>query len=179
MTQRNPKQCKRWVIKIGSALVTDDGRGLNHSAIQSWAEQFATLCSQGYELILVTSGAVAEGMARLKLKTRPHTLHELQAAAAVGQMGLIRAYEQKLLEHSIHCAQVLLTHEDLRDRSGLIVETDAEREDATLVGVCFGGVVPDGDLGGVAAGCEPVGQEEDHRERAVGHRRRLDPILRP
>ena len=116
MTQRNPKQCKRWVIKIGSALVTDDGRGLNHSAIQSWAEQFATLCSQGYELILVTSGAVAEGMARLKLKTRPHTLHELQAAAAVGQMGLIRAYEQKLLEHSIHCAQVLLTHEDLRDR---------------------------------------------------------------
>ena len=111
---------KRWVVKIGSSLITNDGQGLNLSAIKGWMDEFAQLCKQGYELILVSSGAVAEGMARLGWQHRPHTLHELQAAAAVGQMGLIQAYEQFLQQHDLHSAQVLLTHEDLHDRQRYI-----------------------------------------------------------
>ncbi len=114
------RKVKRWVIKIGSSLITNDGQGLNLPAIQSWMQEFAELRQQGYELILVSSGAVAEGMARLGWKQRPRTLHELQAAAAVGQMGLIQAYEKFLQQHSLHSAQVLLTHEDLRDRQRYI-----------------------------------------------------------
>ena len=110
----------RWVIKIGSSLVTNDGQGLNQAAIRSWMQEFATLCERGYELILVSSGAVAEGMSRLGWQQRPHALHELQAAAAVGQMGLVQAYEKSLQEHGLHSAQVLLTHEDLRDRNRYI-----------------------------------------------------------
>ncbi len=110
----------RWVVKIGSSLITSDGQGLNLPAIRKWMNEFAKLRQRGYELILVSSGAVAEGMARLGWQQRPHTLHELQAAAAIGQMGLIQAYEQYLQQHDLHSAQVLLTHEDLRDRQRYI-----------------------------------------------------------
>ncbi|MFK8027462.1 MAG: glutamate 5-kinase [Gammaproteobacteria bacterium] len=116
----NTQQAKRWVIKIGSSLITNDGQGLNLSAIKAWMNDFAELRKQGYELILVSSGAVAEGMARLGWTQRPRTLHELQAAAAIGQMGLVQAYEKFLQEHDLHSAQVLLTHEDLRDRQRYI-----------------------------------------------------------
>lgn len=114
------KQSKRWVVKIGSSLITDDGQGLNLSSIKAWMKEFAELRKQNYELILVSSGAVAEGMARLGWTQRPRTLHELQAAAAIGQMGLVQAYEQFLQKHGLHSAQVLLTHEDLRDRQRYI-----------------------------------------------------------
>lgn len=107
---------RRWVIKIGSSLITDEGRGLNTRAIQSWVEQIASLRSAGKEVVLVSSGAVAEGMARIGWKKRPHALHELQAAAALGQMGLIQHFESCFKTHQIHTAQVLLTHEDLGNR---------------------------------------------------------------
>lgn len=106
----------RWVIKIGSSLITNDGQGLNHQAIQSWAKQIAKLRDDGKEILLVSSGAVAEGMARIGWTQRPHALHELQAAAALGQMGLIQHFESCFKKHGIHTAQVLLTHEDLSDR---------------------------------------------------------------
>lgn len=105
-----------WVIKIGSAMITADGRGLDLEAIGSWAEQMATLHGQGKQCLLVSSGAVAAGMQRLGIKQRPHALHELQAAAAVGQMGLVQAYESQFQRHGIRTAQVLLTHEDAADR---------------------------------------------------------------
>ena len=111
---------RRWVIKIGSSLVTNDGQGLNLTAIENWIQEIADLHTQGYELILVSSGAVAEGMSRLGWTQRPHSLHELQAAAAVGQMGLVQAYEHNLQKYDLHSAQVLLTHEDLRDRNRYI-----------------------------------------------------------
>lgn len=107
---------QRWVIKIGSSLITNDGQGLNLEAIQAWIQDFAELRRQNIELILVSSGAVVEGMARLGWSQRPNTLHELQAAAAIGQMGLIQAYEKHLQVHGLHSAQVLLTHDDLRNR---------------------------------------------------------------
>jgi len=107
---------KRWVIKIGSSLVTDDGRGLDAVAIKSWGEQIAKLRKQGKEILLVSSGAVAEGMVRLNWKTRPDALHDLQAAAAVGQMGLVQTYESCFKNHDILSAQILLTHDDLSDR---------------------------------------------------------------
>ena len=110
------RQSRRWVIKIGSALLTDDGRGLNHQGLQDWAEQIATLEQQGKEIILVSSGAVAEGMSRLGWSQRPKAIHELQAAASVGQMGLIRAYESCFQAHGLHSAQILLTHDDLSNR---------------------------------------------------------------
>jgi glutamate 5-kinase len=107
----------RWVIKIGSSLVTNNGRGLNFQAIHDWSEQIAALREAGKEIVLVSSGAIAEGMARLGWQKRPQALHELQAAAAVGQMGLVQAYESYLQRHRIHSAQVLLTREDLANRS--------------------------------------------------------------
>jgi glutamate 5-kinase len=106
----------RWVVKIGSSLITAGGRGLDREAIHRWADQVATLRAEGRELMLVSSGAVAEGMSRLGWRRRPHAIHELQAAAAVGQMGLVQAYESQLQAHGIHSAQVLLTHDDLIDR---------------------------------------------------------------
>ena len=109
-------QTKRWVIKVGSSLVTNEGRGLDQQAISNLASQLAALVESGKEIILVSSGAIAEGMSRLKWNKRPHAVYELQAAAAVGQMGLIQAYESCLQNHSLHSAQVLLTHEDLQDR---------------------------------------------------------------
>ena len=114
--QLKTSDCRRWVIKIGSALLTDNGRGLAVGAIDGWVEQIADLRKQGRELLLVSSGAVAEGMTRLGWARRPHALYELQAAAAVGQMGLIQAYESRFQRYGLHTAQVLLTHDDLADR---------------------------------------------------------------
>jgi len=107
---------RRWVIKIGSALLTNEGQGLDREAIAAWSGQMAGLLAEGRELVLVSSGAVAEGMCRLGWTRRPHALHELQAAAAVGQMGLIQAWESCFQKHGRHTAQILLTHEDLADR---------------------------------------------------------------
>lgn len=109
-------QSKRWVVKVGSSLVTDDGQGLNYELIAAWVDQIATLRQQGIQLVLVSSGAVAEGMKRLGWNKRPHAIHQLQAAAAIGQMGLVQAYESHFQKYDIHTAQVLLTHEDLVDR---------------------------------------------------------------
>lgn len=111
---------RRWVVKIGSSLVTNEGRGLNQKAIWDWMQEIAELRKRNYEIMLVSSGAVAEGMSRLGWTQRPHALHELQAAAAVGQMGLVQAYEKNLQEYNLHSAQVLLTHEDLRNRKRYI-----------------------------------------------------------
>jgi glutamate 5-kinase len=110
------KNSKRWVIKIGSALLTSDGQGLNLDGIAAWVEQMVQLKKDGVEIVLVSSGAVAEGMCRLGLTQRPHALHELQAAAAVGQMGLVQAYESRFSAHDMHTAQILLTHDDLSNR---------------------------------------------------------------
>src|ERR1043166_8773637 len=110
-------QAKRWVVKIGSSLVTAKGQGLDHAAIRDWCAQIAKLRAQGKQIVLVSSGAVAEGMARLAIKKRPALLHELQATAAVGQMGLVRAWEHGFEDHQIRAAQILLTHEDVADRA--------------------------------------------------------------
>ncbi|OZA46620.1 MAG: glutamate 5-kinase [Hydrogenophilales bacterium 17-61-76] len=99
------------------SLVTADGRGLDHAALARWAEQIAALAAQGKEVVLVSSGAIAEGIARLGWSKRPKAVNELQAAAAVGQMGLVQAYESIFRTHGLHAAQVLLTHEDLADRT--------------------------------------------------------------
>ena len=109
---------KRIIVKIGSALLTGGGRGLDKPAIAGWVAQIAELCSQDREVVLVSSGSVAEGMARLGWKTRPQSLHQLQAAASIGQMGLVQTYESLFRSHGLHTAQVLLTHDDLsrRDR---------------------------------------------------------------
>jgi len=107
---------QRWVIKIGSALLTNDGKGLNRSGIQSWVDQISDLMSQGIEVVLVSSGSVAEGMTRLGWTSRPSEVHQLQAAAAVGQMGLVQAYETAFQKHQKHTAQILLTHADLSNR---------------------------------------------------------------
>jgi glutamate 5-kinase len=104
------------VVKVGSSLVTDEGRGLDAKAIARWAAQVAGLVSLGRRVILVSSGAIAEGMQRLGWARRPHSMHELQAAAAVGQMGLVQCYESCFRVHGLHTAQVLLTHADLADR---------------------------------------------------------------
>lgn len=107
---------KRWVVKVGSSLLTDSDRKLNKELIATWVEQIVALHQHGIEVLLVSSGAVAEGMVRLNWHRRPHALHELQAAAAVGQMGLVQAYESCFLQHGVHTAQILLTHDDLIDR---------------------------------------------------------------
>jgi len=129
-------ECKRWVIKIGSALLTNDGQGLAVQSIDGWVEQMAALQQAGHEILLVSSGAVAEGMSRLGWTQRPHALHELQAAAAVGQMGLVQAYESRFQKHGLHTAQVLLTHEDLADRQRYL---NARSTLQTLLGL---GVIP-------------------------------------
>jgi len=106
----------RWVIKIGSAVLTDNGRALNHELIANIASQVNELCEAGCEVILVSSGAVAAGLARLGMKTRPTRLYELQAAAAVGQSSLVQAYEAAFTPASKICAQILLSHDDVRSR---------------------------------------------------------------
>jgi glutamate 5-kinase len=109
-------EAKTLVVKVGSSLVTASGRGLDRAAIARWAGQIATLVRGGRRVILVSSGAIAEGMLRLGWARRPQTMHELQAAAAVGQMGLVQCYESCFRDHGLHTAQVLLTHPDLADR---------------------------------------------------------------
>ena len=128
--------CKRWVIKIGSSLLTNDGRGLALEAIDSWVDQMVELRRRGREVLLVSSGAVAEGMTRLGWSQRPHALHELQAAAAVGQMGLVQAYESRFQHYGLHTAQVLLTHDDLAHRQRYLNARSTLRTLLTL------GVVP-------------------------------------
>ena len=108
---------KRVVVKIGSSLITNGGQGLDHNALARWAEQVADVRKLGYEVTLVSSGAIAEGMQRLGWKKRPHAVYELQAAAAVGQMGLVEAYESCFRKFGLHTAQILLTHDDLSDRT--------------------------------------------------------------
>ena len=115
-TRKALAQTRRWVVKIGSALATNNGQGLRLDSIDVWAAQAAQLCRAGYEIVLVTSGSVAEGVVRLGWKARPHTVHELQAAAAVGQMGLVQAYEACFQKQGLHTAQILLTREDLSHR---------------------------------------------------------------
>lgn len=110
------RDAQRIVVKVGSSLVTNEGRGLDEAAIGEWCRQMALLVRGGREVIMVSSGAIAEGMKRLGWVTRPHQIHELQAAAAVGQMGLAHMYETKLRENGLGSAQVLLTHADLADR---------------------------------------------------------------
>ena len=107
---------RRWVVKVGSALVTDNGRGLDHARIADWVRQIVEARARGIEIIMVSSGAVAEGVQRLGWSQRPRALHQLQAAAAVGQMGLVQAYESQFQRFGLKTAQVLLTHDDLADR---------------------------------------------------------------
>ena len=127
---------KRIVVKVGSSLVTNEGRGLDAEAIGQWSEQLAALAKGGREVIMVSSGAIAEGMKRLGWVTRPKAIHELQAAAAVGQMGLVQMYETKLRENGIGSAQVLLTHADLADRERYL------NARSTLLTLLSLGVVP-------------------------------------
>ncbi len=130
------RNARRIVVKVGSSLVTNEGRGLDFDAIGEWCTQLAALVKDGREVIMVSSGAIAEGMKRLGWNVRPKTIHELQAAAAVGQMGLIQAYETKLRENGIGSAQVLLTHADLADRERYL------NARSTLLALLQLGVVP-------------------------------------
>ncbi|MGR8940432.1 MAG: glutamate 5-kinase [Gammaproteobacteria bacterium] len=116
MKRNDFAQVRRVVVKIGSSLLTKGGKGLDQHAIAGWVAQMATLRQRGIDVILVSSGSVAEGMCRLGLRVRPKTLHELQASAAVGQMGLVRVFDDNFQQHGLHAAQVLLTHDDLSDR---------------------------------------------------------------
>ena len=127
---------KRLVVKVGSSLVTNQGQGLDHTALARWVGQIAELRKLGREVILVSSGAIAEGMQRLGWKKRPRAVHELQAAAAVGQMGLIEAYESHFRKHSLITSQILLTHEDMADRKRYLNARSTLR---TLLGL---GVIP-------------------------------------
>ncbi len=129
-------KARRWVIKIGSALITADGKGLDRERLRAWVDQIADLLEAGHEVVLVSSGAVAEGMSRMGWRTRPTALHELQAAAAIGQMGLVQAWESCFQRRSRHTAQVLLTHDDLADRRRYLNARSTLR---TLIGL---GVVP-------------------------------------
>jgi len=115
-TIRVVANARRIVVKVGSSLVTDEGRGLDRAAIDRWGAEIAALRAAGKQVVVVSSGAVAEGMKRLGWTRRPSEMHELQAAAAVGQMGLAQVYESCFSEHGLQTAQVLLTHEDLADR---------------------------------------------------------------
>src|SRR4051794_6957222 len=127
---------RRMVVKVGSSLVTNDGRGIDHDAVARWAEEIAALKLAGKEVVLVSSGAIVEGMKRLGWSLRPSAMHELQAAAAVGQMGLVQAYEVAFSRFGLHTAQILLTHEDLADRRRYLNARSTLR---TLIGL---GVIP-------------------------------------
>jgi len=116
MTREIATDAKRWVIKIGSALLTNDGAGLDRNAIDGWVDQIADLLLQGKEVVIVSSGAIAEGIVRLGWQHRPDSIHELQAAAAVGQMGLIQAYESSFQRFDRITAQILLDHDDMASR---------------------------------------------------------------
>ncbi|MEO0443740.1 MAG: glutamate 5-kinase [Pseudomonadota bacterium] len=130
------QQAHRWVIKIGSSLLTDHGRGLDEQSIAVWVQQMAQLRQRGVDIVLVSSGAVAAGMARLGWSQRPSSVHELQAAAAVGQMGLVQAYEQAFQAYNMHTAQVLVDHDDLSNRERYL------NARATLTTLMDLGVIP-------------------------------------
>lgn len=127
---------KRLVVKVGSALVTNNGAGLSYEFIADCARQIAALHAQGRQVLLVSSGAIAAGMQRLGWSNRPDAIHDLQAAAAVGQMGLAQAYDTTFVEHGLQCAQILLTHEDLTDRTRYL------NAKSTLLTLLSLGVVP-------------------------------------
>jgi glutamate 5-kinase len=129
-------EAKRVIVKIGSALLTGGGRGLDKQAISGWVAQIAELRQAGIEIVLVSSGSVAEGMSRLGWSVRPKALHELQAAASVGQMGLVQTYESMFQRHNLHTAQILLTHDDLSGRERYL---NSRSTLLTLLGL---GVVP-------------------------------------
>ncbi|MCB1870899.1 MAG: glutamate 5-kinase [Gammaproteobacteria bacterium] len=129
-------ETRRWVVKIGSALLTADGKGLARESLSAWVQQMSDRVLAGKQLILVSSGAVSEGMSRLGWQRRPTALHELQAVAAVGQMGLVRAYETCFMKRGLHTAQVLLTHDDLLNRERYL---NAQSTLRTLMAL---GVVP-------------------------------------
>ncbi|WP_096084806.1 glutamate 5-kinase [Agaribacterium haliotis] len=137
MSRRNQiKQSRRWVVKIGSALLTNDGKGLDSSAITEWVRQVAALTKRGYEVVIVSSGAVAAGMTRLGFDTRPKTIHEQQACAAVGQSVLVQAYEQAFARYNLKTAQILLDHDDLGSRQRYL------NARSTIRTLCSMGVVP-------------------------------------
>ena len=136
MNKTRLSNARRLVVKVGSALVTNNGTGLDLAAIDDWARQISVLRGQGKEVVLVSSGAIACGMQRLGWHKRPKTVHELQAAAAVGQMGLVQVYEAAFAKHGLHTAQILLTHDDLADRKRYL---NARSTLTTLLGI---GVVP-------------------------------------
>ncbi|MBT8430389.1 MAG: glutamate 5-kinase [Gammaproteobacteria bacterium] len=137
MTNRQSlKSARRWVVKIGSALITADGKGLDRESLRHWVDQMADLIADGSEVVVVSSGAVAEGMKRMGWTQRPVGLHGLQAAAAIGQMGLVQAWESCFQRRGLHTAQVLLTHDDLSNRKRYLNARSTLR---ALVGF---GVVP-------------------------------------
>ena len=140
--RKNFPASRRWVVKIGSALLTDDGKGLDVDAIAGWVEQMAELRAQGVELVLVSSGAVAAGMTRLGWTSRPTAIHDLQAAAAVGQTGLVQAYEQEFQKYDLQTAQVLLDHDDLSSRERYL---NARSTLKTLMGLGVVAVVNEND----------------------------------
>ena len=111
------RTARLWVVKIGSALVTNEGRGVDRDEVRVWVDQIAALRSRGIAAVLVSSGSIAEGMSRLGIRRRPEALYELQALAAVGQMGLTQVFESCFQAHGMHTAQILLTHEDVTDRT--------------------------------------------------------------
>ena len=122
------RTARRWVVKIGSSMLTANGRGLDHEAIARWSAQIARLRDAECEVVVVSSGAVAQGMSRLALKSRPKAVHTLQAAAAVGQMGLVRAWDTALGAHHITTAQILITHDDVGNRQRYLNARNALRE---------------------------------------------------
>ncbi len=126
----------RIVVKVGSSLVTNDGKGLDHHALSRWAREIAELARLGKQVVLVSSGAIAEGVSRLGWKEKPSAVHEKQAAAAVGQMGLCQAYETAFRTHGLKTAQILLTHEDLTDRTRYL------NARSTLLTLLHLGVIP-------------------------------------
>ncbi|MDR1996597.1 glutamate 5-kinase [Azonexus sp.] len=136
MSKTRLASAKRLVVKVGSALVTNNGAGLDLQAIDDWARQIHTIRQQGKEVVLVSSGAIACGMQRLGWSKRPQSVHELQAAAAVGQMGLVQVYEGAFAKYGLHTAQILLTHDDLADRKRYL------NARSTLITLLELGVVP-------------------------------------
>ncbi|MDR0775636.1 MAG: glutamate 5-kinase [Azonexus sp.] len=136
MNKTRLASAKRLVVKVGSALVTNNGTGLDLQAIDDWARQIHAIRQQGKEVVLVSSGAIACGMQRLGWSKRPQSVHELQAAAAVGQMGLVQVYEGAFAKYGLHTAQILLTHDDLADRKRYL------NARSTLITLLELGVVP-------------------------------------
>lgn len=148
--QKDGSGARRWVVKIGSSLITNNGTGLDRLAIENWVRQLVSLQQGGIEVVLVSSGAVAEGVKRLGLKKRPREIHLQQAAAAVGQMGLIQTYESCFQQYGVHTAQVLLTHDDLSNRRRYL---NARSTLAGLVGMRVVPVINENDTVATAELC--------------------------